>query len=70
MRRPGLDASFFPYLIAKADTPIDLIKHVAELRKTAEVKDYRKWLRKVLWDWKDGKVSLQKIRTFGQCRRP
>ena len=52
--------SLFPYLLSRAQTPIDLIKLVAELREKSEVEDYRAWLSEILQDAKDGKVSIEK----------
>jgi hypothetical protein len=52
--------SLFPYLLSKARVPLDLIELVAKLRKTTEVREYRRWLREVLRDAQDGKVSIEK----------
>jgi hypothetical protein len=57
--------SFFPYLLENANSPIDLIHLVAELRKEGEIQDYRAWLREVLDEWKQGKVSVKKTKDIG-----
>ncbi len=58
--------TFFPYLLGKANTPMELLKEVIELRRSAEVVDYRQWLREVMSDWENnGKISLEKKRDVG-----
>jgi len=52
--------TFFPYLLGRVKTPTDLIAAVVELRRSREVRDYRHWLREVLQDFKDGKVTNKK----------
>jgi len=53
--------TFFPYLLSKAKSPVDLVELVVDLRKSAELADYREWLDEVLQDWRrDGRVSTEK----------
>ena len=53
--------TFFPYLLSKCDTPMAIMREVADLRRTGEVIDYRSWLDEVIHQWKNhGKISVQK----------
>lgn len=53
--------TFFPYLLSKADTMVELVEEMVKLRRSAEVVDYRQWLKEVMQDWKhNGKISVEK----------
>lgn len=50
--------TFFPYLLARADSPDAMVGELLSLRRSAEVADYRAWLAAVMSDWRrDGRID-------------
>lgn len=55
--------TFFPYLLSKADTPMEVLHEAIKLRKTKEVMDYRLWIGQVLDDWeRNGHIGTDKVK--------
>jgi hypothetical protein len=50
--------TFFPYLLAHADTPEAVLAHALALRASSEVIEYRAWLQSALRRWStDGEID-------------
>ena len=53
--------TFFPYLLSRSRSPMQVLLAAVVLRHSPEVKDYREWLRGVLNDWKrHGRITVEK----------
>jgi len=53
--------TFFPYLLAKANSPNEVLQEVVKLRKSERVAEYNRWLQEAMQDWKkNGRVSVKK----------
>lgn len=53
--------TFFPYLLSRSRSPMQVLHEAIVLRHSPEVKDYRKWLLEVLKDWKQhGRIMVEK----------
>jgi hypothetical protein len=61
--------TFFPYLLSTANDVETLIAETLSLRESEEVADYRRWLRGVLSDWEDGRISARAERDLEEVRQ-
>jgi hypothetical protein len=72
--------TFFPYLLSQARRPMDFLHEVIRLRRSAEVRDYRQWLREAMDDWRLPSIaertcrrlsarSIRRSAGFLRCRR-
>jgi hypothetical protein len=53
--------TFFPYLLDRVNKPTEILEEVIRLRNSAEVVDYRSWLKEVIVDWKNnGRIRQEK----------
>lgn len=51
--------SLFPYLLSKANDPLEMLCIAAELRASSEVRDYRSWFAERIEEWdRDGKITF------------
>jgi hypothetical protein len=55
--------TFFPLLLAQSNGPAELLKNALKMRKSAEVADYRAWLRETMDDFsRNGRISIARTR--------
>jgi hypothetical protein len=55
--------TFFPLLLEKSTGPAEVLKNALEMRSSAEVKDYRAWLREALDDFRqNGRIPAERVR--------
>ena len=65
--RPTADVpytpTFFPLLLLRSAGPAEVLKNALNLRNSAEVRDYRAWLREALTDFDmNGRISVARAR--------
>jgi hypothetical protein len=62
--------TFFPYLLARANSPAEVLQEVVKLRKSKSVAEYRHWLQETMQDWKkNGRINVKKKRRTKNCTK-